>query len=102
MNYSRGLQPSCCSKGEYEAENRKRWHSVKDNPPANGQCVVALHMNGTNDTDFWTTQIAYYCDGGFYCLEYDPTLGVLRKVYISEPVEYWSNYYTFSVEEILS
>lgn len=102
MNYSRGLQPSCCSKGEYEAENRKRWHNVKDNPPADGQCVVVLFTNDTNDTDFWTTQIAYYCDGGFYCLEYDPTLGVLRKQYISEPVEYWSSYYTFSVEEILS
>ena len=102
MNYSRGIQPSCCSKTEYENQNRKRWHSVKDNPPANGQCVVVLFMNGECDTDFWTTDIAYYCNGGFYCLEYDSTLGILRKTYVTEPVEYWSSYCTFGVEEILS
>ena len=102
MNYSRGLQPSCCSREQYEAENRKRWHSMKDTPPANGQCVAILIMHGTKDTDFWTTQIAYYCDGDFFCLEYDDTLGVLRKVHINEPVEYWSSYYTFDTEELLS
>jgi len=100
MNYSRGLQPSCCSKEQYEAENRKRWHSVKDNPPVNGQCVVVLFMNGERDTDFWTTDIGYYCDGCFYKLEYDPNLGVLRKIYVTEPVEYWSNYITYSPSEL--
>jgi len=100
MNYSRGVQPSCCSKEQYEAENRKHWYKVKDNHPANGQCVAMLFMNGELDPDFWTTDIGYYCNDGFYKLEYDPTLDIMRKIYVNEPVKYWSNYYTFSTSEI--
>lgn len=78
----------------------KHWHKVKDDPPANGQAVVILLTNGEKDPDLWPASIAYYCDGGFYCLEYDDNLGVLRKVYIKEEVEYWSDYCTFSTDEI--
>ena len=100
MNYSRGVQPSCCSKAEFEAMNRKYWYKVKDNPPANGQCVVMLLMNGEGDPDFWTTDIGYYCNDGFYNLEYDYILGIMRKTYVTEPVEYWSNYIIHDTSEI--
>lgn len=100
MNYSRGVQPSCCSKSEYEEQYRKHWRSVKETPPSNGQCVVVLFKNDDADPDFWTRDIAYYCNDGFYKLEYDPVLDIMRKVYVNEPVEYWANYYTYSTDEL--
>jgi hypothetical protein len=78
----------------------KHWHSVKDCPPIDGQTVVVLFKNGTGDKDFWTESVATFCDGSFYCLEYDPHLGILRKQFVKEPTEYWSSYYTYSVDEI--
>lgn len=101
MNYSREVQPSCCSKEQYEAENRKHWYDILDNKPANGQCVVMLFMNGTKDPDFWTTDIGYYCNDGFYKLEYDPTLDVMRKIYVNKPVSYWSNYMVWDTSEVI-
>ena len=90
MNYSKGLNPSSMSNGEYEAENRRTWFSLKEHPPSNGKPVVVLHMNGELDPDFWTMDIAYFCNGEFYNLEYDPHLDILRKVFVTEPVEYWA------------
>ena len=101
MNYSRGMQPSCTSKAEYEAQNRKRWKRVKETPPAEGAAVVILLTHGEQDSDFWTTEIAYYCDGQFYNLEYDPHLGILRKQHVSEPVEYWATWWTWSIDELI-
>ena len=100
MNYTRGIQPSCCSKEQYEAENRKHWYKLPDQKPYEGKAVVVLNMNGTYDTDFWTTEIAYYCDEQFYFLEYDPHLGILRKQHYPYKVEYWADYFTFNPEEI--
>ena len=92
MNYSRGIQPSCTSETEYKNSLKKRWHDVKENPPANGQCVLICYKNGENDSDFWTTAIAYYCNKDFYCLEYDPHLDVLRKQYVKQP-DLWAGYW---------
>ena len=100
MNYSRGIQPSCCSKEQYEAENRKHWYKVEDNPPAEGQCVVVLHQYSSNDPDCWTTEIAYYCDEAFWNMEYDPNLGVMRKNYVGKDPEYWSNYIIHDPSEL--
>ena len=100
MNYSRGLQPSCCSKAEYENENRKSWFNVKTKTPAEGMPVVILQMNGVYDPEAWTTDIAYFCDGSFYNLQLDPILGVLRKEHVSEPVEYWTQYITPCAAEL--
>ena len=102
MNYTRGIQPSICTKEQYEAENRKHWYKLSDRKPYAGKPVAVLFMNNELDPQFWTTDIAYYCDGDFYCLEYDPHLGVLRKQFVSEPIEYWSEYYTFSADELHS
>ena len=35
-------------------------------------------------------KVAFYCDEAFFTLEYDPTLGVLRKVYIEDPILEWT------------
>ena len=70
----------------------KCWFSVKTDPPAEGKAVLVLFKNGEEDTSFWTAEIAYYSDGGFYQLKPDNTLGVLRKIYVTEPVEYWAKY----------
>ena len=32
------------------------------------------------------TAVAFYCDGEFYTLKYDPYLGVLRKSHIDKPL----------------
>ncbi|MBP5565053.1 MAG: hypothetical protein J6X45_04965 [Lachnospiraceae bacterium] len=61
------------------------WNNVKTNPPAEGVPVIVFSKA--------TPTIAYYCDGGFYNLKYDPHLGILRKEYIGTP-SYWANYIT--------
>lgn len=66
----------------------KNWHNIREEQPLQGESVLIFEEIG-ND---WTTDIAYYCDGSFYCLEYDPHTGVLRKTYINEPVKYWAKY----------
>lgn len=70
----------------------KYWYNVKEQPPYEGSPLLILMQNGEKDTDFWTTDIAYYCDGGWYKLDYDKNLGILRKVFVTEPVEYWAKY----------
>lgn len=100
MNYSRGIQPSCISKTEYENMNRKHWHNVKEDPPVEGVPIVGLFMNGLNDPDAWVTDIVYYCDGMFYKLDIDPRLGILRKEYISDKVDYWSHYLAWDTCEL--
>ena len=50
------------------------WKHVKTEPPAEGTAVLVSST---------TTDVAYYCDGEFYYLEYDPNLGVLRKQYVN-------------------
>ena len=35
------------------------------------------------------TAVAFYCDGEFYTLKYDPYLGVLRKSHVDKPL-YWT------------
>ena len=57
------------------------WKHVSTNPPAEGQPVF-ITRNGEKD-------VAYYNNGSFFFLEYDPHLGVLRKQHVSEKVEYW-------------
>lgn len=98
MNYSRGIQPSCMSETEYKNSMRKHWYNLKEQQPSNGQCVVICYNNGTNDKEFWTTQIAYYCNKEFYVLEYDKHLDVLRKQYVPTP-QYWSNYIIHSFDD---
>ena len=77
-----------------------RWKSFKEFKPSTGQDVLVLHMNGEKDPDFWTTEVAYYCDGGFYYLEYDPNLGIMRKQFMTEPVDYWTQYLIPDMSEL--
>lgn len=70
------------------------WHNVKTDPPVEGKAVVIYYNN--------TTDIAYYCDNGFYKLTYDDILGVLRKSYVTDKVTYWSNYLTLPISSIAS
>lgn len=100
MNYSRGLNPSCMSETAFKNMNLKKWKSVKDNTPPEGMPILILDHGSTNDPDFWVTDIAYYCDGGFYNLQLDPRLGVLRKEFVKEPVKYWAHYIVPSPAEI--
>lgn len=100
MIYSRGIVPESMSKLEYENSNRNHWHDLNKDKPSEGQCVVILHTNGNLDPDAWYTDIAYYCDGSFYCLELDPHLGVLRKEHINEKIRYWSTYIHYDVAEV--
>lgn len=78
----------------------KHWISIKERTPTEGMPVVILDKNGEGDPDFWTTDIAYCCDGEFYTLELDPNLGVLRKMHVNYPVEYWSKYISWDITEI--
>lgn len=68
----------------------KYWHNVKEDPPMEGKPVLILQTWG--EPKDYTTDIAYFCDGAFYYLELDPRLGVLRKTYVNEKVEYWADY----------
>lgn len=61
----------------------KNWNNIKEVSPTEGAAVLILLKEPV---------IAYFCDGGFYSLELDERLGVLRKTYIKEPVEYWADY----------
>lgn len=100
MNYTRGIQPSCMSKTAFENENRKHWQSVKECPPANGACVAVIYDAKTKDPDFFVTDIAYYCDEEFYKLEYDENLGIMRKIFVSDPVMYWSKLIFYDTSEL--
>jgi len=66
MNYSRGIQPSCCSKEEYYAKFCKHWYKLEDKKPFDGQCVMLMMSDGTNDHDFWSTTEAVYYAGNFF------------------------------------
>ena len=90
MNYS--ADTTCMTKTEYENSVRKSWHSVKTDPPAEGRAVLILNTLGERDSQLWTTDIAYFCDGEFYYLELDPHLGILRKEHVDFNVEYWADY----------
>lgn len=57
------------------------WQSVQTNPPAEGKAVFIYRKEPF---------VAYYCDGEFYYLEYDPHLGVLRKQHVSEKIQRWA------------
>ena len=69
----------------------KNWHKVKEFPPVEGSAVLVL-LKWKEDPESWTTEIAYYCDHGFYYLELDKMMGVLKKTYLDVPVEYWAKY----------
>ena len=75
------------------------WHLYEDVKPADGQTVVICLPNGETDKQFWTTDIATYCDEMFYKLEYDEYLGVLRKVPVNEKVLAWSQYLSYSFDD---
>jgi len=75
------------------------WHILEDVKPADGQTVVVCFSNGTSDKEFWTVDIATYCDEMFYKLEYDPYLGVLRKVPVTEKVLAWSQYLHWAFDD---
>lgn len=77
----------------------RHWHLFEDVKPADGQTVVLCFSNGEVDKQFWTTDLATYCDGTFYKLEYDEHLGVLRKVPVHEKVLAWSSYLTYSLSD---
>lgn len=66
MNYSRGIQPSCCSRGEYYAQFRTHWNRMDKKKPSEGQCVMLMLSDGTNDHDFWFTTEAVYYNGYFF------------------------------------
>ena len=67
-----------------------KWKDPRTQPPKEGQLVVVLNMNGEKDSQFWTDDYAYYCDGAFYNLQYDPHLGVMRKHAYTEHVDAWT------------
>ena len=66
-----------------ENESRKRWLNVKEHPPIIGEPVLIRIEDEVN--------VAYFCDSNFYCLEYDPHLGILRKQCVTDTVQYWAN-----------
>lgn len=65
----------------YPAQTRD-WKNLETNPPAEGKAVLIL--SGKDP------MVAYYCDGSFYYLEYDPHLGVLRKQHVSKTILKWA------------
>ena len=66
------------------------WHDLKDKLPREGQHVAVLCKNKELDSQFWFGDFAYYCDGEFYILKYDPHLGVLRKEHYFGDVDMWA------------
>lgn len=100
MTTGREIQPSCMSKTEYENSNLVEWKNIEKDPPCEGSLVFILQLNGELDKDFWTTEAAYYCDGEFYVLEYDPHLGILRKQHVSNKAKYWHPVYFPSYSDV--
>lgn len=80
--------------------NIKHWQSIKTAKPAEGVPVVVLYTDNTLPVNAWLSDIAYYCDGGFYQLKLDKNLGVLRKCYVEKRIDYWSDYMVFDTTEI--
>ena len=69
------------------------WQKIKDNPPPVGIPVIVIDTHHETDTDWWTDDIVYYCDGSFWTLEYDNKLGIMRKTFFdAETPEYWTRY----------
>ena len=78
----------------------KYWQSVKDDPPPEGEPVLVLEKHYSEDPDYWTTEVAYFCDDAFWNLEYDPNLGIMRKNFYGQHPEYWAQYIVPSPKEL--
>jgi hypothetical protein len=62
-------------------------HALKTEIPPEGKAVIVSYKL---DDGSYKHDVAYYCGGSFYNLAYDEHLGVLRKQFVSEPVESWT------------
>ncbi len=76
----------------YHISYCKCWHNIEEEKPPEGLPVLVLEKWGCEDPDAWTTEVAYYCDGGFWNLSYDSNLGVMRKNFYGVHPEYWAQY----------
>ena len=80
--------------------NVKRWFKVSEKKPYEGIAIMILDRHGYLDSDCWDPEVAYYCDGEFYQLEYDDVLRVLRKKRVNDNVEYWASVWYPPMDEI--
>lgn len=95
MYCGREIQPSCMSETEYVNSCRKTWHKLEDDKPRDGQTVIVLYPaieTSSPIAEMLVSDVATYCDGFFYQLDYDDRLGVLRKVPLHDKVYAWAKY----------